>query len=85
MAGTVIGVAIEPQPGEQVVCHDLTGELSDSYPEYAKRRTGWKTKWRRVFVNHRPKSSTDVCCRELECVGSCTEMTSSSSRVIMCN
>ena len=26
MTGIVSGVAIEPQPGEQVVCQDLTGE-----------------------------------------------------------
>ena len=69
MAGTVNGVAIEPQPGKKVVCQDLTGELSDSLSETRKETQSWKTKWRRVFVNHKPKSSTVVCCRERELCG----------------
>ena len=36
MAGTVSWVAIEPQLGEQVVCQDLTGELSDLLLETRK-------------------------------------------------
>ena len=69
MAGTVSGVAIEPQPAHQVVCQDLTGELSDSLSEIRKETHTWKTKWRRVFVNHKPKSSTVVLCRERELCG----------------
>ena len=44
----------------------LTGELSDSLSEIRKETHGRKTKWRRVLVNHKPKSSTVVCCRERE-------------------
>ena len=69
MAGTVSGVAIEPQPGEQVVCQDLTGDLSDSLSEIRKETHSWKTKWRCVFVNHIPQSSTVVCCHERELRG----------------
>ena len=69
MAGTVSGVAIEPQPGEQVVCQDLTGELSDSLSEIRKETHSWNTKWRCVFVNHIPQSSTIVCCHERELRG----------------
>ena len=39
MAGTVSGVAIEPQLDEQVVCQDLTGEMSDSLSEENKVET----------------------------------------------
>ena len=39
MAGTASEVAIDQQPDEQVVCQDLTGELSNSLSEYAKKRT----------------------------------------------
>ena len=38
MAGTASGVAIEPQPDEQVVCQDMTGELSDSLSEMRGER-----------------------------------------------
>ena len=55
-AGTASGVAIEQQPDEQVVCQDLTGELSNSLSEMRKETHRWKTKWRHVFVNHKPKS-----------------------------
>ena len=48
MAGTVSGVAIEPQPDEQ-------GGVA-----------GGVTKWRHVFVNHKPKSPTVVCSHERE-------------------
>ena len=61
MNGTVSGVASEQQPDEQVVCQDLTGELSNSLSEIRK--------WRRVFVNYKPKSSTVVCCHERELCG----------------
>ena len=63
------GPTIEPQPGKQVVCQDLTGELSDSLSEIRKKMDSWKAKWRRVFVNHKPKSSTVVCCRQRELCG----------------
>ena len=66
MAGTVRGVAIESQPDDQVMCQDLTGELSNSLSEMRKETHSWKTKWRHVFVNHKPKSSTVVCCHERE-------------------
>ena len=69
MAGIVSGVTIEPQFGKQVVCQDLTGELSDSLSEVRKETHSWKTKWRHVFVNHKPKSSTVVCCHERELCG----------------
>ena len=69
VADTVSGVAIEPQPGEQVVCQDLTGELSDSLSEIRKETRSWNTKWRCVFVNHIPQSSTVVCCHERELRG----------------
>ena len=62
--GTASGVAIEPQPDEQVVFQDLTGELSNSLSEMRKETHRWKTKWRHVFVNHKPKLSTVVCCHE---------------------
>ena len=34
-----------------------------------KETHSWKTKWRHVFVNHKPKSSTVVCCHERELCG----------------
>ena len=66
MAGTVSWVAIGPQLDEQVVCQDLTGELSNSLSEICKETHSWKTKWRHVFGNHKPKSSRAVCCHERE-------------------
>ena len=69
LAGTASGVAIEPQPDEQVVCQDLTGELSNSLSEIRKETRSWKTKWRHVFVNHKPKSSTVVWCHKCELCG----------------
>ena len=48
---------------------DLIGDLSDSLSEIRKELHNWKTKWSRVFVNHKPKSSTVVCCRERELCG----------------
>ena len=54
---------------EQVVCQDLTGELSNSLSEIRKETHYWKTKWRGVFVNHKPKSSTVMCCHERELCG----------------
>ena len=69
MAGTASGVATEPQPDEQVVCQEMTGELSKSLSEMRKETHRWKTKWRHVFVNHKPKSSTVVCCHEREMCG----------------
>ena len=69
MNGTVSGVASELQPDEQVVCQDLTGELWDSLSEICKEMHNWNTKWRHVFVNHKPKSSTVVCCHERELCG----------------
>ena len=69
MAGVASGVAIEPQPDEQVVCRDVIGELSNSLSEMGKETRSWKTKWRHVFVNHKPKSSTVVCCHERELCG----------------
>ena len=50
VAGTGSGVAIEPQFDEQVVCQDLTGELSNSLFEIRKETPSWKTKWRHVCV-----------------------------------
>ena len=69
MAGIVSGVTIEPQPGEQVVCQDLTGELSDSLSEIRKETHSWKTKWRTCVRQSQPKSSTVVCRRERELCG----------------
>ena len=69
MAGTAGGVAIEPLPDGQVVCQDLTGELSNSLSEMRKETHSWKTKRRHVFVNRKPKSSTVVCCHERELCG----------------
>ena len=57
-------VAIEPQPDEHVVCQDFT-DLSNSLSEIRKEKHNWKTKWRPMFVSHKPKSSTVVCCHEL--------------------
>ena len=58
-------VASELPTDEQVVCQDLTGELLNSLSEMRKETHKWKTtKWRHVFVNHKPKSSTVVCCHE---------------------
>ena len=51
------------------VCQDLTGELSNSLSEIRKETHSWKTKWRHVFVKHKPKSSTVVCCHERELCG----------------
>ena len=69
MSRSVVGatseVAIEPQPDEQVVCQDLTGELSNSLSERCKETHRWKTKWRHVL----PKSSTVVCCHVRELCG----------------
>ena len=62
-------MAIEPQPDVQVVCQDLTGELSNSLSEVRKETHRCKTKWRHVPVNHKPKSSTVVCCHERELRG----------------
>ena len=69
MIGTTNGMAIEPQPDEQVVCQDLTGEMSNSLSEIRKETHSWKTKWRHMFVNHKPQSSTVVCCHERELCG----------------
>ena len=69
IAGTVSGVAIEPQLDEQVVCQGMTGELSNSLSEIRKETHNRKTKWRHVFVNHKPKPSTIVCCHERELCG----------------
>ena len=69
MACTVSGVAIEPQPGEQVVCQELTGELSIRCLKTREETHRWRTKWRRVFVNHKPKSSTVMCCHERQLCG----------------
>ena len=49
MNGTGSGVASELQPDEQVVCQDLSGELSNSLSEIRKEMNNWKTKWRHVF------------------------------------
>ena len=62
-------VASELSTDEQVVCQDLTGELSNSLSEIRKETRSWKTKWRHVFVNHKPQSSTVVCCHERELCG----------------
>ena len=62
-------VASELPTDEQVVCHDLTGEFSNSLSEVRKETYSWKTKWRHVFVNHKPQSSTVVCCHERELCG----------------
>ena len=51
------------------MCQDLTGELWDSLSEICKEMHNWNTKWRHVFVNHKPKSSTVVCCHERELCG----------------
>ena len=59
----------EPQPDEQVVCQDLTGELSNSLSEIRKEMHRWKTKWRHVFVSHKPKSLAVVWCHERELCG----------------
>ena len=64
-----VGWRFKPQPDEQVVCQDLTGEMSNSLSEMRKETHRWKTKWRRVFVNHKLKSSTVVCCHERELCG----------------
>ena len=69
MVGTASKVAIEPQPDEEVVCQDLTGEMSTSLSEIRKETHRWKTKWRHAFVNHKRKSSTVVCCHERELCG----------------
>ena len=47
----------------------MTGELSNSLSEIRKETHSWKTKWRHVFVNHKPESSTVVCCHERELCG----------------
>ena len=49
MNGTVSGVASELQPDEQVVCQDLSGELSNSLSKKRKEMNNWKTKWRHAF------------------------------------
>ena len=69
MVGAASEVAIEPQPDEQVVCQDLTGELSNALSEIRKETHNWKTKWRHVFVNRIPQLSTVVCCHEHELCG----------------
>ena len=38
------GVAIDPQPDEQVECQDLTGDLSNSLSEIRKETHSWKNK-----------------------------------------
>ena len=85
MSGTVIGVAIEAQLGEQVLCQDLTGELSDSLSEIRKKRTVGRQSGDvcSSITNQSHRQSCVVV--SLRYVGSCTEMISSSSRVIMCN
>ena len=42
---------------------------SNSLSEMRQETHRWKTKWRHVFVNHKPKSSTVVCCHERELCG----------------
>ena len=66
VAGATSGVV---STDEQMVCQDLTGELSNSLSEIRKETHYWKTKWRDVFVNHKPKSSTVMCCHERELCG----------------
>ena len=63
-------VASELPTDEQVVCQDLTGELSNSLTQMRKETYRWKTtKWRHEFDNHKPKSSIVVCCHERELCG----------------
>ena len=85
MAGSVSGVAIEPQLGKQVVCQDLTGELSNSCLKYAKKRTVGKQSGD-TCSSITNQSHRQLCVVvSVSCAGSCTEMTLSSSRVSMCN
>ena len=49
MAGTLSGVAIEPQPDEQVVCQYLLGELSCSLSGMRTEVCNWEKKLQDVF------------------------------------
>ena len=86
MAGTVSGVAIEPQPDEQVMCQDLTGELSNSLSEMRKKTRSWKTRQSGDMCSSITNQSHRQSCvvTSVSCVGSCTEMTS-LSQVTLCN
>ena len=53
----------------KAVCQDVLGELSCSLSGMRKEVRNWEKKWRQVFINHKPKSSTFVCCRDRELCG----------------
>ena len=62
-------VASELPADEQVVCRDLTRELSNSLSGIRKEMHKWNAKCRHVIVNRKPKSSTVVCCHVRELCG----------------
>ena len=69
MAGATSEVASELHSDEQAVCQDLLGELSGSLSGMREELRNGEKKWQQVFVNHKPKSSTFVCCQERELCG----------------
>ena len=62
-------VASELQLDEQAVCQDLLGELSCSLSGMRKELRKWEKTWRQVFISHKAKSSTFICCQERELCG----------------
>ena len=54
---------------EQAVCQDTFGGLSYSLSGLRIEVRNWEKKGRQVFINHKPKSSTFVCCQERELCG----------------
>ena len=48
---------------------EVTSELSYSLLGMRKELHNWEVECRQVFINHKPESSTLVCCRERELCG----------------
>ena len=69
VAGATSDVVSKLPTDEQVVCRELIVELSNSLSEIRKETHYWKTEWRDVFVNRKPKSSTVMSCHERELCG----------------
>ena len=60
-------MASELQLDEQA--YQELGEMSYSLAEIRKELRKWEKKWRRVFVDHKPESSTFIRCQECELCG----------------